>query len=131
MSGRLSNYGIHVDELSRLRVLDEDTASHANDLRDSCHDFVGDLTQLTDIADGFIKVFDAVSDEVMKEKVKAIGAQNRLQTSAKNRETQMTQLTALIREKQHAKERLSTEHAALLKVESDQRDFIDQFVLRK
>ena len=43
----------------------------------------------------------------------------------------MTQLSALIKEKQLAKERLATEHAALLRVQTEQNDFIDQFALRK
>ena len=44
---------------------------------------------------------------------------------------QMTQLSALIKEKQLARERLATEHAALLRVQTEQNDFIDQFALRK
>ena len=44
---------------------------------------------------------------------------------------QMTQLSALIKEKQLARERLATEHDALLRVQTEQNDFIDQFALRK
>ena len=33
LSNRLTNYGIHVDDLSRLRVLDEAAGNHAHDLR--------------------------------------------------------------------------------------------------
>lgn len=33
LSNRLTNYGIHVDDLSRLRVLDENSGNHAHDLR--------------------------------------------------------------------------------------------------
>ena len=90
LSHRLTNYGIHVDDLSRLRVLDEPSANHAHELRDTCHDFVTDVHHLADIADGFLNVIDAVGNEVTKEKVKAIGARNRLQTIAKEREAQVT-----------------------------------------
>ena len=89
LSHRLTNYGIHVDDLSRLRVLDEPSANHAHELRDTCHDFVTDVHHLADIADGFLNVIDAVGNEVTKEKVKAIGARNRLQTIAKEREAQV------------------------------------------
>ena len=89
LSDRLNHYGIHVDDLSRLRVLDENSGAHSHDLRDNCREFVGDVSNLTDIADGFIEVIDAVANEVNKEKVKVIGARNRLQTIAKERETQV------------------------------------------
>ena len=89
LSNRLTNYGIHVDDLSRLRVLEEASGNHAHDLRDTCHDFVTDVKQLAEIADGFLDVIDAVGNEVTKEKVKAIGARNRLQTIAKEREAQV------------------------------------------
>ena len=39
-----------------------------------------DVGHLAEIADGFLDVVDAVGNEVTKEKVKAIGARNRLQT---------------------------------------------------
>lgn len=89
LSSRLTNYGIHVDDLSRLRVLDEAAGNHAHDLRDNCGDFVGDISHLTEIADGFLEVIDAIANEVTKEKVKAIGARNRLQTISKEREAQV------------------------------------------
>ena len=56
-------------------------------------EFVGDVSSLTEIADGFIEVIDAVANEVTKEKVKVIGARNRLQTIAKERETQVCKVT--------------------------------------
>jgi len=130
LSDRLNHYGIHVDDLSRLRVLDENSGTHSNDLRDNCREFVGDVSNLTDIADGFIEVIDAVANEVNKEKVKVIGARNRLQTIAKERETQMTQLTALIREKQLERERLANQYSSLVRVQNEQNDFIEQY-LRK
>ena len=74
LSDRLSHYGIHVDDLSRLRVLDENSGAHSHDLRDNCREFVGDVSNLTDIADGFIEVIDAVANEVNKQKaLKCLG----------------------------------------------------------
>ena len=98
LSNRLTNYGIHVDDLSRLRVLDETAGNHAHDLRDTCHDFVTDVGNLAEIADGFLNVVDAVGNEVTKEKVKAIGARNRLQTIAKEGEAQVIIFHYIIKE---------------------------------
>ena len=66
-------------------------------MQDNCHDFVSDVGQLAEIADGFLDVIDAVGNEVTKEKVKAIGARNRLQTIAKEREAQVTDFTTTLR----------------------------------
>ena len=52
--------------------------------------------QFKRIADSFIDIIDAVSNEVEKEKISAIGAQTLLQTSATHREAQIQQLTAMV-----------------------------------
>ena len=43
---------------------------------------------------------------------------------------QMTQLTALIREKQLERERLANQYSSLVRVQNEQNDFIEQY-LRK
>ena len=62
----------------------------------TCNDFMFCVGQFKRIADSFIDIIDAVSNEVEKEKISAIGAQNLLQTSAKHREAQIQQLTAMV-----------------------------------
>ena len=61
----------------------------------------------------------------------AIGARNLLQTYAKQREAQTQQLTSLIREKQMLYDRMQNQLASLMRVESTQNDFIEQFILQK
>ena len=97
---------MHFDDLNRIRVLDEDTASQvdtiscyaflttlqlpkvcvvlqdhaflserdhicqAQELREVCQDFLGDIGDFQKIADSFIVIFDAVSKEVETEKMK-------------------------------------------------------------
>ena len=111
--------------------LDEEASGQAADLRDNCGTFIKSLSDFADIAKGFIEIFDAVAKEVEKQKIQAIGAQNLLQTYAKQRETELSQLTALIRESQLAHERLQSEYSSLLQLESSQNDFMEQFVLQK
>jgi len=122
---------MHFDDLNRIRVLDEDTASQAQELREVCQDFLGDIGDFQKIADSFIVIFDAVSKEVETEKMKAIGARNLLKSYAKQREAQQEQLRALIVEKKSELDRLSTQHTALTKVEAEQQEFIEQFILQK
>ena len=114
-----------------FNVLDEEASGQAADLRDNCGTFIKSLSDFADIAKGFIEIFDAVAKEVEKQKIQAIGAQNLLQTYAKQRETELSQLTALIRESQLAHERLQSEYNSLLQLESSQNDFMEQFVLQK
>ena len=53
-----------------------------------------------------------------------------IQSKKKYYPFQMTQLTALIREKQLERERLANQYASLLRVQNEQNDFIEQY-LRK
>ena len=50
---------------------------------------------------------------------------------AKQRESQQQQLRALISEKQTQLERFRLQHAALVKQETEQNDFIEQFMMQK
>ncbi|KAG9485902.1 hypothetical protein GDO78_008798 [Eleutherodactylus coqui] len=61
----------------------------------------------------------------------AIGARNLLKSIAKQREAQQQQLQALIAEKKMQLERYRIEYEALCKVEAEQNEFIDQFILQK
>ncbi len=75
---RLAGRGMRLDELGRVRVMDEDAETHAGALRDVCDQFVRDTAQFQAIADSFIDIFDAISGAVEREKIKAIGARNML-----------------------------------------------------
>ena len=112
-------------------ITDEEASGQATDLRDNCGTFIKSLSDFAGIAKGFIEIFDAVAKEVEKQKIQAIGAQNLLQTYAKQRETELSQLTALIRESQLAHERLESEYHSLQQLEAAQNDFMEQFVLQK
>ncbi len=127
----LERYGMRLDELNRIRVVDEETDGHANDLKQHCDAFVKDIGEFQRISDSFISIFDHVSTAVEKEKMSAIGARNLLQTYAKQREAQTQQLTALIREKQSLFERMQNQLASLRRLETNQNDFIEQFILQK
>ena len=72
-----------------------------------------------------------MSKEVEVEKMKAIGARNLLKSYAKQREAQQEQLRALIVEKKSELDRLNTQYNALAKMESEQQEFIEQFMLQK
>ena len=60
-----------------------------------------------------------------------LGARNKLKTMEKAREQEQQQLQALIVENLMKYERLKVEYEGLLKTESEQQEFIEQFMLQK
>lgn len=127
----LSEAGFHFDELNKLRILDPDVSQQTTELKEECREFVEKIDDFQKIVGGLIELVDQLSKETENEKMKAIGARNLLKSIAKQREAQQQQLQALIAEKQMQLERYRIEYEALCKVEAEQNEFIDQFILQK
>ncbi|KAI1903648.1 hypothetical protein AGOR_G00029360 [Albula goreensis] len=127
----LADAGLHFDDLNKLRVLDPDVSQKTTELKEECKEFVEKINQFQKIVGGLIELVDELAKEAETEKMKAIGARNLLKSVAKQREAQQMQLQALIAEKKMQLERYRIEHEALCKVEAEQNEFIDQFILQK
>ncbi|CAM9962216.1 intraflagellar transport protein 20 homolog [Lethenteron reissneri] len=127
----LAKSGLHFDELSKLRLLEPEAAQQTGELREECKEFVQKIAEFQGVVGGLIDMVDQLAKEVEKEIMKAIGARNQLQSVAKQREAQQQQLQALIAEKHVQLERYRIQYEALLKVEAEQNEFIEQFVLQK
>ncbi|XP_053562245.1 intraflagellar transport protein 20 homolog [Bombina bombina] len=127
----LSEAGLHFDELNKLRILDPDVSQQTIELKEECKDFVEKIGHFQKIVGGLIDLVDQLAKETENEKMKAIGARNLLKSIAKQREAQQQQLYALIAEKKMQLERYRIEYDALSKVEAEQNEFIDQFILQK
>ncbi|KAK3587278.1 hypothetical protein CHS0354_034424 [Potamilus streckersoni] len=127
----LSRAGLHFDELNKIRVLEPEVSTQTNELKEECKEFVDKIDNFQKIVGQFIEVVDNVAKEVEKEKMKAIGSRNMLKSIAKQREAQQQQLQALITEKKMQLERLRIQYEALQKEESEQNEFIEQFILQK
>ncbi|XP_014674271.1 PREDICTED: intraflagellar transport protein 20 homolog isoform X2 [Priapulus caudatus] len=123
--------GLHLDDLKRLRVLEPDVAQETSELKEECKEFIDKIGEFQSIVGGFISMVDGLSKEVEKEKMKAIGARNLLKSITKQREAQQQQLLALITEKRTQLERLRLQYDALLKVEAEQTDFVEQYLLQR
>ncbi|KAL5265206.1 hypothetical protein ACHWQZ_G006085 [Mnemiopsis leidyi] len=120
-----------VDDLNKIRVLDNETSTKTAQLKEECKDFIDKIDDFQTIVGGFIDLMDNLSTEVEREKLKAIGARNLLKSMAKQRESQQQQLVGLIHEKKTQLERYRIQLQSLEKTEAEQRDFIDQFILQK
>jgi hypothetical protein len=63
----LERHGMRLDELNRIRVVDEETDSHANELKEHCDEFVSHISEFQKISDSFISIFDHVSTAVERQ----------------------------------------------------------------
>jgi len=125
------NGGIFFDEMSKVRVLEPEVSQQTQELKGECKNFVDKIGDFQNIVGGFIEMVDTLAKEVEKEKLKAIGSRNLLKSMTKQREAQQQQLRALIGEKQTQLERFRLQYDMLLKQESEQNDFIEQFMMQK
>ncbi|XP_043910342.1 intraflagellar transport protein 20 homolog isoform X1 [Protopterus annectens] len=127
----LSDAGLHYDELNKLRVLDPEVTQKTVELKEECKEFVDKIEQFQKIVGGLTEIVDQLAKEAENEKMKAICARNLLKSVAKQREAQQQQLQTLIVEKKMQLERYRVEYEALSKIETEQNEFIEQFILQK
>ncbi|XP_075993242.1 intraflagellar transport protein 20 homolog [Genypterus blacodes] len=127
----LAEAGFYFDELTKLRVLEPDVSQKTAELQEECKEFVDKIGQFEKLVGGLIDLVDELAEEAESDKMKAIGARNLLKFVSKQREAQQQQLEALISEKKMQVERYRIEYEALIKVQSEQSEFIDQFILQK
>ncbi|XP_068173492.1 intraflagellar transport protein 20 homolog [Antennarius striatus] len=127
----LAEAGLYFDEVNKLRVLEPDVSQKTAELKEECKEFVEKIVQFQKTVGGLIELVDGLAKETEREKMKAIGARNLLKSVAKQREAKQQQLQALIAEKKMQLERYHVEYEALSRVEAEQNEFIDQFILQK
>ncbi|XP_057683171.1 intraflagellar transport protein 20 homolog [Corythoichthys intestinalis] len=122
--------GIFFDELDKLRALEPDVSQKTSELREECKEFVEKMERFQEKVGGLIELVDQLAKETETEKFKAIGARNLVKLVEKQRMALQQQLEALIVEKKTQLERYRIECDALSKVESEQSEFINQFILQ-
>ncbi|RLU27649.1 hypothetical protein DMN91_001453 [Ooceraea biroi] len=125
MADSLAKYGLYIDDLSKIRVLEPEAANQTNKLKEECQNFVSKITDFEKNSDEFIKILDTLGKEVEKEKMKTIGARNLLRSIAKEREAQKQQMQALILEKSVELERLRVQYESFKKIQIEQLETIE------
>ncbi|XP_076674820.1 intraflagellar transport 20 [Andrena cerasifolii] len=129
MADSLAKYGIYIDDLSKIRVLEPEVANQTNKLNEECQSFVSKITEFQANADEFIQIIDRLANEVEKEKMKTIGTRNLLRSVAKERDAQKQQIQAQIVEKSMELERLRIQYDSLKKIEMEQLETIEQLTV--
>ncbi|KAH0948293.1 hypothetical protein HN011_012283 [Eciton burchellii] len=125
MADSLAKYGVYVDDLCKIRILEPEAANQTSKLKEECQNFVSKITEFEKNSDEFIKTLDNLGKEVEKEKMKTIGARNLLRSITKEREAEKQQMQALILEKSVELERLRVQYESFRKIEMEQLETID------
>ncbi|XP_061781255.1 intraflagellar transport protein 20 homolog [Nerophis lumbriciformis] len=126
----LAEAGCYFDELNKLRALEPDVSQKTSELKEDCKDFLDKIVQFLKIVSGLMELVDELANETEREKLKALGTRNLLKFVAKQREAQQQQLQVLIVEKMMQLERHRIEYETLSKVELEQNEFINQYILQ-
>ncbi|XP_076653966.1 intraflagellar transport 20 [Halictus rubicundus] len=126
MADSLGKYGIYIDDLSKIRVLEPEVANQTNKLKEECHNYVSKIVEFQANSDEFIQIIEQLANEVEKEKMKTIGTRNVLRSMAKERNAQKQQIQAQIIEKSMELERLRIQYDSLKKIEMEQLETIEQ-----
>ncbi|XP_077367102.1 intraflagellar transport protein 20 homolog [Festucalex cinctus] len=127
----LAEAGCYFDDLNQLRALEPDVSQKTAELKEDCKDFLDKIAQFLKIIGGLVDLVDELANETEREKLKALGTRNLLKLVAKQREAQLQQLSALIAEKMMQLKRYRVEYETLAKVEAEQNEFMNQYILQK
>ncbi|OAD52059.1 Intraflagellar transport protein 20 like protein [Eufriesea mexicana] len=129
MADPLAKYGIYIDDLSKIHVLEPDVANQTNKLKEECQNFISKITEFQMNSHELVEIIDQLANEVEKEKMKTIGTRNLLRSVAKERNAQKQQIQAQIIEKSMELERLRIQYDSLKKIEMEQVETIEQLTV--
>lgn len=129
MADPLAKYGIYIDDLNKIRVLEPEVANQTSKLKEECQNFISKIVEFQTNSDEFIQLIDQLANEVEKEKMKTIGTRNLLRSVAKERDAQKQQIQAQIIEKSVELERLRVQYDSLKKIEMEQLETIEQLTV--
>ncbi|XP_065369871.1 intraflagellar transport protein 20 homolog [Calliphora vicina] len=131
MTEELQKAGLFIDDIYRLRVQDPRIATETNELREECLEYAEKLDEFKKLAIEFHKIVNNYGKDVEKEKLRAIGTQNMLKTMAKQRQSEQQLYQSKIHEKNLELERLKSEYQYLQRIESEQQELINNFLMNQ
>ncbi|CAH0394366.1 unnamed protein product [Bemisia tabaci] len=121
--------GIVFDELNKIHILDPQIFDKTLQLKNEAGQFLDAVTSFQKTVDDLIGAAEKLGEDVEKEKLKAIGSRNYIQSLSKQRETLQSELQSLIIEKSLEIERLRIEHESLLRTQVEQQEVLDALEL--
>lgn len=122
----LARIGLFFDESGKLRVLDPEVQTSANQLAIECNEFIAESNEFKELVKEFASVIQTLSESVERAKIKALGSRNALDMISKRKLAQRQQIEAKLAEQTLQLERLRIQHESLVKQERELNDLILQ-----
>ncbi|CCI10130.1 hypothetical protein ABG067_000887 [Albugo candida] len=117
---------ISFDDEYRLHALEKDQIAHTHDLELESNQFVTKLDEFHEIIKGVLQVLEAQEQRIEREKLKAIGERNKVDSELENRNRQKAITQLLIKEKQTELERYNLQYESLSKVLEEQQVLMEK-----
>ena len=117
---------ITFDEDCKIRVLDAETFKQTQSLAQEANNFVNKIDEFKATVHSLVEVLGGHADKIEKQKLKAIGQRNKVESEQENRVRQKRLLTALLAEKEAELQRYDAQYESLRKVDQDQRTMIEK-----
>ncbi|KAG4087211.1 intraflagellar transport protein 20 [Neocallimastix lanati (nom. inval.)] len=113
------------DYTGKIRILESSNFEQSQQLKDQCREFVDKITEFSNIVGSFLDLLKEKSEQIEKEKLKAIGLRNKAEKEAENRKILEQRLLILIKERKAEFDRLTAQYESLVKIEQEQTSFIE------
>ncbi|DBA03608.1 TPA: hypothetical protein N0F65_006787 [Lagenidium giganteum] len=117
---------ISFDDEYRVRVLERENIAHTQELEQESNQFATKIEEFHEIVKGVLEVMEGQAKRIEREKLKAIGQRNKVDSEVENRNRQKQMLELLIREKQTELERYNVQFQSLTKIADEQQLLIDK-----
>lgn len=120
----LARMGLFFDDLGKLRVLDPEIQTSAQQLAIDCNEFISESKVFQDVVEEFTSVIKTLSEAIEGTVIKALGSRNSLDTIAKQKAMRRQQLEARVVEKSTELERLRVQYDSLVKQDRQLQELI-------
>ncbi len=117
---------VSFDEASRIRIFDPEKYKQSQQLETECSTFQQKISQFHDIALSFVELVDRHAKSIEAEKLKAIGARNRVEGEVEHRRRRKKELAGLLAEKRAELARYTAQLESLQKIEAEQKLLIEK-----
>ena len=117
---------ITFDENNQIRVLEADKYRESENLKGECMDFLKKIVTFNENVEQLVVILDDQAKKIEEQKLKAVGARNRIEGEEDNCRKKEQELKTLINERKMELGRLISEHESLKKIEQEQKNLIDK-----
>ena len=117
---------ITFDENNQIRVLEAEKYRESESLKGDCIDFLKKIVTFKENVEQLILILDDQAKKIEEQKLKAVGARNKVESEEDNLRKKEQELKTLINERKMELGRLISENESLKKIELEQKNLIDK-----